>query len=476
MLDYTMRSMAEYKLSLPPHYRSLSARLLILTIAFVMLAEVLIYAPSIGRFRKVYLEERIAAAHIATLALEAAPDHKVDADLEAELLDHVGAYSIELSSEGSPKELMLGVEMPPELDAEFALRRGSFMGFLLDAFGAMAMTGNRVIRVYGVSPKDSDTTVEIVIDEAPMRMEMIDYSERILALSILISMITAALVYLSLQLLMVYPMRRVSESIMRFRENPEGPEAAIAATGRTDEIGIVQRALADMKEGVRISLRQKARLAALGAAVTKINHDLRNILATAHLLTDRLAMVDDPEVRRIAPTLVGTIDKAAELCAQTLDFARAEKTPVRARFDLHGLIEEVGEQLGLRMTDAFHWENAVPEGTNLVADREQMFRVLANLGGNAAEAGAARVRVSARIERGDWILKISDDGPGLPSKARERLFRPFEGSARPGGMGLGLAIARELMRAHGGDIVLHETGPRGTTFLLLLPALRAAAE
>lgn len=468
--------MAQRNLSLPPFYRGLSARLLVLTLAFVMLAEVLIFAPSIGRYRKVYLEERIAAGHIATLALEAAPDHKISEALERELLALAGAYSIELSKKGSPMQLMLGVAMPPELDAEFDLRQGSFMGFIMDAFEAMAMAGNRVIRVFGVSPEDPGTIVEIVIDEAPMRMAMIDYSERILALSILISMITAALVYLSLQLLMVFPMRRISEAIMQFREDPEDPTTALAATGRTDEIGVVQRALADMEEGVRTSLRQKARLAALGAAVTKINHDLRNILATAHLLTDRLAMVDDPEVRRVAPTLVGTIDKAAQLCVQTLDFARVEKAPTRAPFALRDLVDEVGEQVGLRVAGALVWDNAVPEGTILDADREQIFRVLANLGGNAAEAGAGRVRIAARQERSDQIIEVSDNGPGLPAKARDRLFRPFEGSARPGGTGLGLAIARELMRAHGGDIVLSETGAEGTTFVLLLPALRAAAE
>ncbi|MCH7795026.1 MAG: sensor histidine kinase, partial [Proteobacteria bacterium] len=74
------------KLSLPPLAESLSARLLLLTIAFVMLAEVLIYAPSIGRFRLVYLEERLAAAHLAILALEATPDQMIGEDLKRELL------------------------------------------------------------------------------------------------------------------------------------------------------------------------------------------------------------------------------------------------------------------------------------------------------------------------------------------------------------------------------------------------------
>ena len=459
--------MAARKLSLLPLYRSLSARLQVLTIAFVMLAEVLIYAPSIGRFRKVYLEERIAAAHIATLAPEAAPDHRLGRTLEAKLLSHAGFYSMELSSEGSAKGLMLGVAMPPKLDAEFDLRQGSFRGFLGDAFEALAITVNRVIRVRGASPKDPGTMIETVIDEAPMRMAMIDFSERILALSVLISMITAALVYLSLHLLMVYPMRRVSASIMQFCENPEDPEdpeTAMPESNRTDEIGVAQRTRADMEEGARTSLRQKARLAALGAAVTKTNHDLRNILAPAHLLDDRLAMVDDPDVRRIAPTLVGTIDKAAQLCAQTLDFARTEKAPVRVGFDLCELVEEVGEQVRLRMAGACLCENAVPNGSVLEAGREQMFRVLANLVGNAAEAGAARVRVSARMDYNGWAIEVRDNGAGLPPKARERLFRPFEGSARPGGTGLGLAFA------------LQEIGPGGASFLLLLPAMPAAAE
>ncbi len=65
------------KLSLPPLARNLSARLLLLTIAFVMLAEVLIYAPSVGRFRLVYLEERLAAAHLAILTLDATPDQLI---------------------------------------------------------------------------------------------------------------------------------------------------------------------------------------------------------------------------------------------------------------------------------------------------------------------------------------------------------------------------------------------------------------
>src|SRR5262249_30113336 len=160
------------------------------------------------------------------------------------------------------------------------------------------------------SPKHPQATIEIVIDEAPMRLALIDYSQRILALSVFISLITATLLYLSLQWLMVRPLRRLIEGMMAFREDPEDVSRSIAATGRSDEIGVAEREFAEMQAGLRSALHQKTRLAALGTAVTKINHDLRNILATAGLVSDRLAGSDDPEVKRIAPTLVKAIDRA----------------------------------------------------------------------------------------------------------------------------------------------------------------------
>jgi signal transduction histidine kinase len=96
--------------------------------------------------------------------------------------------------------------------------------------------------------------------------------------------------------------------------------------------------------------------------------------------------------------------------------------------------------------------------------------VLNNLGRNARQAGAGSVRVGARLVGGRILIDIADDGPGLSDKARDRLFEPFAGSARDGGTGLGLIIARDIMRAHGGDIELVETGASGTTFRMLLPA------
>jgi signal transduction histidine kinase len=244
----------------------------------------------------------------------------------------------------------------------------------------------------------------------------------------------------------------------------------IAATGRRDEIGVAERELAVLQRTVRQALGQRARLAALGTAVTKINHDLRNVLATARLVTDGLAASAAPEVRRVAPRLLDAIDRAVALCTQTLDFSREGTPPLApSRFALAPLIDEIGPGLAVSADD-LAIEDAIPPELAVVADRDQLHRVFLNLARNAVEAGAHRLRFSAMREGGTIAIEIADDGPGLPPKARENLFRPFFGSARPGGSGLGLAIARELVRAHGGELTLASTTGAGTTFRLTLPA------
>jgi len=113
--------------------------------------------------------------------------------------------------------------------------------------------------------------------------------------------------------------------------------------------------------------------------------------------------------------------------------------------------------------------NDVTDEIELNADRDQLFRILTNLLRNATQAGAETITVSAK-SNGRWVeIDVADDGPGLPPRAREKLFRPFEGSARAGGAGLGLAIARELVRGHGGDLTLVDTDKDGTRFRIALP-------
>lgn len=450
--------------------RSLSSRLLVLTVFFVMVAEVLIFVPSTARFRQTWLGEKLALGHLAILALDATPDKMVSEMLRKELLAHVGAYALSVRRGGA--RLVLSSEMPPAVAESYHPDEENMAELIVNAFATLLRTGSRVIRIVASSPKDPTADIELVLDEEPLHAAMVDFAWRIFWLSVVISLLTATLVYVALQWLMVRPMGRITQSMVAFREDPEDPERAVQPTRRRDEIGTAQRELADMQDRLRATLKQRAHLAALGTAVAKINHDLRGILASALLVSDRLAKVDDPEVRKVTPTLFGSIERAVSLCSKTLDFVgQTDPTPDRNRFLLRQLVEDVENAITVPDGRANALRNEVGAAVDIDADREQMFRILDNLIRNSLDAGARNVSVRARTN-GRWTeIDVVDDGPGLPPRARDKLFQPFEGSARAGGTGLGLAIARELVRSHGGDLTLVETGSGGTTFRIALPSV-----
>lgn len=467
-------------MSAPPSRRvrlstGLSARLLMLTVLFVMLSEVLIYVPSIARFRKDDLEERIAKAHLAVLALEATPDNMVDRELETALLSHADAYAIVLT-DADRRTLMLGEYGPPPVNLEIDLREEGIWRMVSQAFATLFQPNSRILKVTGTSPAQPGATVEVTIDERPLRDAMHAFSIRILTLSIIISLLTAGLVFFSLQWLMVRPIVQLTDAMMRFREHPEDEAATLQPSRRRDEIGVAQRELAVMQDQIRTALRQKSRLAALGAAMARINHDLRNALSTAAMASDRLSVIPDPEVQRLAPKLYQAIDRAIVLCTRTLDFVRDVKPNLRlTKISLAELLAEAEGGL------AGHAE-APPviqfRGGELevVADYDQFLRVLSNLVLNAAQAGANQIDVAARSQGERLIIELVDDGAGIPRAQHDTLFKPFSGSGRNGGSGLGLAIAREIIRAHGGELSLAATGPAGTTFRIDLPRRQTAAD
>ena len=446
----------------------LSVRLLWLTIVFVMVAEVLIWAPSISHYRKTWLEERVTRAYLATIAYTALPNDAPWRAIGQQLLEHTGLYGIGLTRDGQ-RLLMVVDDMPPKVDLSVDLRAGMFVRWIGDAFELLLGDGERAMRVIGHPEGKSDVLIEIVLDEYPLRAGMIAFSARILTLSIAISLFAAVLVYLSLQWLMVRPMRRITASMVAFRADPEGLIPPQGAMDRGDEIGLASRELAAMQEDLHAALRQKTRLATLGAAVAKVNHDLRNTLATAMLASDRLADSDDPEVRKVAPRLYDAMQRAVSLCSQTLNFVsdarpalKPETVPLATLVE--GVAAEFSESAGETRIVA-----ETETGFTVVADPDQLRRALSNLILNAIQAGAGTVRVAAVPAAGSVRIRITDDGRGFAPGAKERLFQPFVGSGRREGAGLGLPIARDIAKAHGGELALVETGPQGTIFELTLP-------
>jgi signal transduction histidine kinase len=453
----------------------LSGKLLVLTILFVMIAEVLIYVPSIANFRLNWLNDRLAAAHTAALVLDAAPSGMVPDSLARQILGSVGARAVAMKM-GTQRRLLAVSEMPPMIHHDIDMRNVPWHRAILDAFDTLAASDEDVMRVVGPAPRGGDF-LEIVLDEAPLRQAMLRFSFNIMLLSLVISGITAMLVYLALHQLLVRPMRRITANMMRFRDDPENPARVIAVSQRQDEVGLAERELAGMQRDLASMLQQKSHLAALGLAVSKINHDLRNLLTSAQLFSEGLTSLPDPRVQRFAPKLMRALERAIAFCESTLSYGRVqEPAPERKPVAAEALVEEVHETLALAESK-IAWIAAIERGLIVDADPDQLLRILLNLARNAVQALETRapndpardqVRITGRREGAVVVIEVSDTGPGIPPRSREHLFEAFQTSARSGGTGLGLVIAAELVRAHGGEIKLVE-GTIGATFRLTIP-------
>ena len=466
---------------------TLSGRFLLLTVAFVMLAEVLIFVPSIARFRADFLLLRLEKAQIASLALLAADDATVGPDLETELLKNAEVFNVVLRRD-EVRQLVLSSPIPQPIEATYDLRMAGPWELIRDAMAVLWRPENRIIRVIGNPVQDAGLLIETTMETGPLRVAMVEYGLRILFLSALISVVTAFLLFLAVQRLLVGPIRRVVRHMQAYAEAPEDMRRVIAPSAEVEELRVAEEAMASMQTQLTGALRQKERLAQLGAAVAKISHDLRNILTTAQLFADRLEASADPAVARAAPKLVGSISRAVSLCESTLAFGKAEEPPPQLkRFALRVLAEEVAEGEGLAATEGEGAEGAVtclvdvPAGLVIRADAEQLHRVLANLVRNARQAieatgQAGTIEISGGEDEQDWWIRVGDTGPGLPPRAREHLFEAFQGGARKGGTGLGLAIAAELVRGHGGRLDLARSDAEGTEFVIRLPKSLGAGE
>ncbi|MBE9638967.1 sensor histidine kinase [Salipiger mangrovisoli] len=454
-------------------FNSLSGRFLVLTTVFVMLAEVLIFVPSVARFREDFLTDHLERAQIASLALLA--DDVLAPELEAELLDNAGVYNVVLQRD-ERRELALSSPMPSSVDETYDLREAGPLILMRDALLRLADTKPRLIRVLGYPKDDGGELIEVTMDSLPLRTAMIDFGLGVLLVSALLSLITALLLFLAVRVLLVKPIKGVVGHMQRYAEDPEDARRIITPVASVREIREAEEALKSLETQLSQSLRQKERLAQLGGAVARVSHDLRNILSSAQLFTDRIEMSEDPAVKRMAPKLVSSITRAVSLCETTLAFGKAEEpAPMLTQFNLAELVNEVleAERLAIGEHEVSLSED-IPASMQIRGDPEQIYRAIANLVRNARQAitgsgEEGEIAVSARVEEDAWIIKVTDTGPGLPPKAREHLFQPFQGGARKGGAGLGLAIVAELVRNHGGKLQLLRSDQHGTCFEIRLP-------
>lgn len=456
---------------------TLSGRFLILTTIFVMLAEIMIFVPSVARFREDYLLSRLERAQIASLALLA--DDMIDADLEEELLRNAEVYNVVLRRDEA-RQLMLSSPMPHPIHETFDLRDPSAPELIGDAMMRLFEPEPRVIRVIGNPVRQAGLLIEVTMETAPLRAAMFDYGLNILLLSAVISVFTAILLFLAVRRLFVKPIKSVVRHMQGYAANPEDVRRMIAPSAGVVELREAEDALLSLQTQLTGALKQKERLAQLGGAVAKISHDLRNILTSAQLFTDRIEMSEDPSVKRLSPRLVNSITRAVHLCETTLSFGKAEEaTPRLTRVLLDDIVGDVVASERLAIGDAaISVIDDVPVDLLIRADPEQLYRVISNLVRNARQAivvhpetgrQTGEIVIGAREDAQAWFISVSDTGPGLPPKAQEYLFTAFQGGARKGGTGLGLVISAELVRGHGGELRLDYTGSEGTGFIICLP-------
>ena len=457
--------------------------MLLLTIGFVLIAQVIIYVPRVSVYRENLLRDRIAAASTAALVLTATPESQMPKELTAQLLESVGAKTIALKSPDQ-RRLLAVAQMPQPVSDSYDLRDPSMVESVRAAFRTLFAPDGSILQVIGAGPT-RDAFLEITIDETPIKAAIWRFSRTFLTISLTVSAIVASFLWAAIWLMVLRPVRRLTSNIVAFGERPEAQDRIIAPSRRRDEIGGAEHALAAMQKSLAQELAQKKRLAELGMAVAHINHDLRNMLAAAQLMSDRLATITDPLAMRLAPRLVATLDRAIAFCQATLTYGGGPDTPpMRQRFALRLVVDQVVDTARAEHSDAIDFSIDIPADLQILADQDHVWRVIENLTRNAAQAlihssagpgPNPEIRYAARRDGASALIEVSDNGPGLPPGLADHIFEPFHASARRGGsgLGLGLAIAADLVARNGGSIALAPRGDgppdAGARFLIRLP-------
>jgi signal transduction histidine kinase len=455
----------------------LSARLLLLTVLFVIVGGALVLPPTLAAFEEQWLLDRVRAAELATLATEGAPDRKITRQLSNRLLSGAEVVSVAMSSDGNRSLILQGpLTMPTPYLVD--LRSQAPVSWLAGPFQTLFGGPGRMVRVIA-KPRllGNADFIEIVTPDGPLRTALLEYLGRLLAVTLFVSALAGLLVYLSLNTFLVRPILKLTKAMERFRADPESPEARIALSNRRDEIGRAERELDRMQTDLIAALNSRARLASLGEAVAKINHDLRNMLTSAQIASERLAAIGDPQVARAMPRLERALDRAITLASDVMAYGKTQEAAPEARpMALAPALVVAAEDAGLSERGV-RLQSAISDAAQVNADPDQLHRILVNLLRNAREAIEEAGELGRRPEvtvtlvqhDGASLIRLADNGPGVPQRALGALFQPFVGSARRGGTGLGLAISRELAQAHGGDLELVKTGPEGSIFELRLP-------
>ncbi len=458
-----------------------------MTIGFVLLAMGLFYVTRLTAHREMLLHGKISAARTTVEAFGLAGPTPPPDDLAQMILNSVEVKWIAVDTPTGRREFVAAGG--PLASAELIKADdSSYLEAMAATFHALFAAPGTIVKL-SAPAQANQPAIAFAFDETPLIQSLRRVSGNFLTISLTIAAVVTCVLWAALWRMVLQPVRRLTSNIIAFGESPQDASRVIAPSGRGSEIGRAETALAVMQGSLAHELAQGKRLAELGMAVARINHDLRNILSAAQLISDRLATIPDPLAQRLAPRLVATLDRAIQFCQSTLTYGAArELPPSRRRFDLSELVSQVVESGMAEHDAAIGYTVDIPPRFCIYADPDHILRVLENLSRNAAQAllskGAAdgrpkAIRFAAIRTEGLALIEVSDTGPGFPPDQNERIFEPFHKSTSDVGAGLGLAIAADLVTRNGGVITLAPVKGDdfycGARFLIKLPTAENAA-
>ncbi len=464
----------------------LAGRVLAVTVFFVLLAMSLFYVTRLTAHREMLLHGKISAVQTTVAAFGMAGPTPPPHELSQKILNSVDVKWMAIETPTGRREFVTAGG-PLESVESIKADDTSYFESMAATFHALFAAPGTVVKL-SAPAQANEPAIEFAFDESTLVQSLKRVSYNFLTISLTIAAVVTCVLWAALWRMVLQPVRRLTSNIIAFGESPQDASRVIAPSGRSNEIGRAESALAVMQGSLAHELAQGKRLAELGMAVARINHDLRNILSAAQLISDRLATIPDPLAQRLAPRLVATLDRAIQFCQSTLTYgASRELPPSRHRFDLSELVSQVVESGTAEHDVAIDYNIDIPPRFCVYADPDHMLRVLENLSRNAAQALMAKgatdgrpkaIRFAAIRTDGHALIEISDTGPGFPLDQHDRIFEPFHKSTSEVGAGLGLAIAADLVTRNGGAITLAPAKADdfycGARFLIKLPTAEGA--
>ena len=494
-------------------FKTLSGRLLLLTVLFVLLAEILIYIPSIARFRLDYLKMKLDQTWIVSAALveqnrstelQEERERQIN-DFQQMLLNYGGVTSTFIRT---PDASILLPNSPP-LNSEsvrktYDLREPVIYQLIWDAVYVILNPNLEAIRIVGDLPgeisldetgrlittsldrtrqpnsresTENEARFEVTLNSRDLRRSMIEYSLNILGLSIVISVVTASLVLLSIRLLIIWPIDRLVHNIKGFANSPGDRQNIIRLSATSIELREAENALKSMQEKLSDALLRNQRLANIGKTIAQTSHDIRGTIANAQSDFE-LASISTSEksVEEYLSNLEISIDQINKLSNDIDEYAKAGEL----KFDDFNLADFISKTVTLHQNPnsyfKINYTQSIPKNITIKADKGKLGRVLDNLINNSKRSIKKReqpgeITISAKRDEESVKIHIGDNGPGLSKRQQDELRMFLKRDGTDNWHSMGMQIVKEFVHKHGGEIELIKSDAENTEFQISLPSL-----